>query len=78
MILMKPSCILDLKECWASCVIGFGPARLRLYKPPFYSTGVDCFGPFTVKIGRRTEKRWGIVFKCMTTHCVHLDLLESL
>ena len=54
------------------------PARLRLYKPPFYSTGVDCFGPFTVKIGRRTEKRWGIVFKCMTTRCVHLDLLDSL
>ncbi|KAL1266975.1 hypothetical protein QQF64_002650 [Cirrhinus molitorella] len=27
-------------------------ARLRLYKPAFYSTGVDCFGPFLVKIGR--------------------------
>lgn len=54
------------------------PSRLRIYKPPFYSTGVDCFGPFTVKIGRRTEKRWGIVFKCLTTRCVHLDLLESL
>ncbi|XP_030581524.1 uncharacterized protein LOC115779573 [Archocentrus centrarchus] len=54
------------------------PARLRLYKPPFYSTGVDCFGPFTVKIGRRMEKRWGIIFKCMTTRCIHLDLLENL
>lgn len=43
------------------------PARLRLHKPPFYSSGVDCFGPFMVKIGCRTEKRWGIVFKCMTT-----------
>ncbi|KAK0155195.1 hypothetical protein N1851_002466 [Merluccius polli] len=32
-------------------------ARLRLCKPPFYSTGVDCFGPYTVKIGRRAEKR---------------------
>lgn len=54
------------------------PSRLRLYKPPFYSTGVDCFGPFLVKIGRRQEKRWGILYKCMTTRCVHLDLLESL
>ncbi|KAK7918811.1 hypothetical protein WMY93_010095 [Mugilogobius chulae] len=56
----------------------YPPARLRLHKPPFYSTGVDCFGPFQVKIGRRTEKRWGIVYKCMTTRSVHLDLLESL
>lgn len=54
------------------------PARLRLYKPPFYSVGIDCFGPILVKIGRRHEKRWGILFKCMTTRCLHLDLLESL
>lgn len=54
------------------------PARLRLYKPPFWSTGVDCFGPYSIKVGRRTEKRWGLIFKCMTTSCVHLDLLESI
>lgn len=53
-------------------------ARLRLYKPAFYSTGVDCFGPMFVKVGRRHEKRWGIIFKCMTTRAVHLDLLSSL
>ncbi|XP_073764218.1 uncharacterized protein [Danio rerio] len=53
-------------------------SRLQLYKPPFYSTGVDCFGPFTVKVGRRQEKRWGVLYKCMTTRCVHLDLLEQL
>lgn len=54
------------------------PARLRLHKPAFYSTGVDCFGPYEVKIGRRSEKRWGIIFKCMTTRAVHIDLLSSL
>ncbi|XP_036070983.1 uncharacterized protein LOC118599568 [Oryzias melastigma] len=54
------------------------PARLRLYKPPFWSTGVDCFGPYHIKVGRRTEKRWGLIFKCMTTSCLHLDLIESM
>ncbi|KAI7805222.1 hypothetical protein IRJ41_002204 [Triplophysa rosa] len=54
------------------------PCRLNLYKPPFYSTGVGCFGPFTVKIGSRQEKRWGIIYKCLTTRCVHLDLLEHM
>ncbi len=32
------------------------PARLRIHQPAFYSTGVDCFGPYTIKVGRRTEK----------------------
>ncbi|KAL0149811.1 hypothetical protein M9458_054859 [Cirrhinus mrigala] len=54
------------------------PARLRLLKPLFYSTGMDCFGPFQIKIGRRCEKRWGIIFKCLTTRSVHLDLLTSI
>lgn len=53
-------------------------ARLRLHKPAFYSTGVDCFGPIMVKAGRRQEKRWGIIFKCLTTRAVHLDLLKSM
>ena len=54
------------------------PARLRLSKPAFWSTGMDCFGPFTVKIGRRSEKRWGILFKCLTTRCIHIELLDSM
>ncbi len=53
-------------------------ARLQLYKPAFHSCGMDCFGPFIIKIGRRTEKRWGVLFKCFTTRAVHLDLLPSL
>ena len=52
--------------------------RLRLQSPPFYSTGMDCFGPMTVKIGRRQEKRWGLLFKCLTTRAIHLELVEHL
>ncbi|XP_016358875.1 uncharacterized protein LOC107701390 [Sinocyclocheilus anshuiensis] len=54
------------------------PARLRLFKPAFYSTGMDCFGPYTVKVGRRNEKKWGILFKCLTTRAVYIDVLHSL
>ncbi|XP_067294186.1 uncharacterized protein [Pseudorasbora parva] len=54
------------------------PSRLRLLQPAFYSTGVDCFGPYFIKIGRRQEKRWGIIFKCLTTRSVYLDLLYQM
>ncbi|KAI2668878.1 Polyprotein P3 [Labeo rohita] len=54
------------------------PARLRIHRPAFYSTGVDCFGPYTIKVGRRNEKRWGIIFKCMTSRAVHIDILTSI
>lgn len=53
-------------------------SHLHLYQPAFTSTGVDCFGPLQVKVGRRNEKRWGILFKCMTTRAVHIDRLPSL
>lgn len=53
-------------------------ACLRLHKPAFYSTGVDYFGPMMVKVGRCQEKRWGIIFKCLTTRAVHLDLLRNM
>lgn len=52
--------------------------RLCLQQPPFWSTGVDCFGPFKIKFGRRQEKQWGIIFKCLTTRCVHLELLSNM
>ncbi|XP_067274307.1 uncharacterized protein [Pseudorasbora parva] len=54
------------------------PARLRIHQPVFYSTGIDCFGPYLIKVGRRNEKRWGIIFKCMTSRAVHIDLLSSM
>lgn len=48
------------------------PGRLRLFKPAFYSTGMDCFGPYTVKVGCRKENKWGILFKCQTFRAVYI------
>lgn len=59
-------------------MVDLPPPRLRLFKPAFYSCGIDCFGPLAVRIGRRTEKRWGLLFKCLTTRAVHVDLLSSI
>lgn len=49
---------------------------LRLHQPPFFSTGMDCFRPFIDKLGKRNEKRWGIL--CLTTRAVHIEVLTSL
>ncbi|XP_067280209.1 uncharacterized protein [Pseudorasbora parva] len=59
-------------------MVDLPPPRLRLFKPAFHSAGMDCFGPFVVKLGRRTEKRWGLLFKCLTTRAVHIEVLTSM
>lgn len=54
------------------------PSRVCLTQPPIWSTGMDCFGPLLIKVGRKTEKRWGLLFKCLTTHCLHIEIHTSL
>ena len=52
--------------------------RLNYKIRPFTSTGIDYFGPYQVRIGRRTEKRYGVIFTCLSTRAIHLELAHDL
>lgn len=45
---------------------------------PFSYVGVDYFGPVTVTIGRRSEKRWISLFTCLTTRAIHMEVAYDL
>ena len=51
--------------------------------PPFSSVGVDTFGPWEVMTrktrgGVANSKRWAILFTCLTTRAVHIEVVEEL
>jgi hypothetical protein len=46
--------------------------------PPFTYVGADCFGPFLVKDNRKEIKRYGVLFTCMASRAIHLEVLDDM
>ena len=45
---------------------------------PFHYTGTDVFGPFYIKEGGKTLKRYGLIFTCLASRAVHVETLNSM
>lgn len=52
--------------------------RLLPDKPPFTNVGMDNFGPIEVKKGRTIVKRYGVLFTCLTTRALHIEVSHTL
>ncbi|KAK3740123.1 hypothetical protein QZH41_001270 [Actinostola sp. cb2023] len=59
------------------------PAERLTPAPPFSYVGLDVFGPWQI-CARRTRgglarsKRWAVLFTCMTTRAIHVEVIESM
>lgn len=46
--------------------------------PPFTYCAVDYFGPWMIKEGRKELKRYGVLFTCLFSKAIHLEVANSL
>lgn len=50
---------------------------------PFTCVDLDVFGPWPVTVrktqgGQAEAKRWAVIFMCMSTRAIHMEVIESM
>ncbi|XP_053691700.1 uncharacterized protein LOC128740196 [Sabethes cyaneus] len=71
-------CKIQRAEPHAPMMADLPVARMAAFTRPFSYTGIDYFGPISVVVGRRTEKRWGVLMTCLTVRAIHIEIAYSL
>ena len=54
------------------------PSDRLCEEPPFTYCGVDLFGPFATKEGRKELKHYGALFICLSSRAIHIKTAASL
>ncbi|KAJ8014076.1 hypothetical protein DPEC_G00036500 [Dallia pectoralis] len=59
------------------------PSKRLCTAPPFTFVGLDVFGPWNVTArrtrgGHAQSKRWAVMFTCMSTRAVHIEVIETM
>ena len=52
------------------------PRRRVTDSPPFTYCGVDMFGRFIIKEGRKELNRYGAMFTCLASRAVHTEITQ--
>ncbi|CAK1594930.1 unnamed protein product [Parnassius mnemosyne] len=53
-------------------------SRVAHHQRPFTYCGLDIFRPMEVIVGRRREKRYGVIFTCLTLCAIHIETVAFL
>ena len=47
-------------------------------EPPFTYCGVDIFGPFVLKDGRKEVKKYDDLYTCLSSRAIHIEVVHLL
>ncbi|XP_068674368.1 uncharacterized protein [Montipora foliosa] len=76
---IKSKCVIcrKLDKRVSEQIMGNLPTDRLKPAPPWYSTGIDLFGPYRIRDEvkkRTTSKTYGVIFTCLGTRAVYLDI----